>query len=360
MADKALLLGLRREVVPALVGLLAKMNLEPMLDDWRSFSPRAWRGRNRPIMLLADADNRQAPSMAGFCREIRRLWGEPPSLLVVTSEQKLSRLAEMLDAGADACLPASGPIRLWERKISRRLAGSRIPTVSELTEEIPVNLLDVFYGGAGLIRLGDVASIHPGASPRLNRYRRMAPPESGWRGTITSDAIERFQSGRPTSYLSWNRLHLFRLPLPEEYDVAEKVLLRRVGPPLIATVDRSRLPAGTDVYSIVPGEGVEAGYIACLLNSRLLDFYFNRLAKNGSDGRLRLDDLRNAPVPKPTARGQVELKRAASLLSYFGPQPRIWIDQQTKDETWERMENVIFELYGAGHAVRDELATMHF
>jgi hypothetical protein len=161
-------------------------------------------------------------------------------------------------------------------------------------------------------------------------------------------------------FLSWNRRHLFRMPPPEEYDVPEKVLLRRVGPPLAAAVDRSRSPAGIDLYSIVPGGGISAGCIACLLNSRLADFYFNRLAENGAEGRLRSDVVRNFPVPRPDSAASAELGRIAVMLAHFGPLPQTWIDRRGRAEHRDRMESIVFELYGAGQDIREKLAVLHF
>ncbi|MDR1534735.1 MAG: hypothetical protein LBU64_06495 [Planctomycetota bacterium] len=360
MAEMAVLLGLREQVVPELSERLANMGLEPVLADWAGFDPRSWRGCRRPALLFIDVDNPRAWPIEKVGFRIRRHWGGNCPLIAMTSERKFARLELILAAGADDCLPASGPASLWESKIARRLAENRPPAALELTEEIPIGLARLFAGEGDIIRLEDLAAIHPGVSPRRNFYRRLAPPDSEWRGVLTAETVDRFLVGKPVSFLSWNRLHLFRLPAPAEYDVEEKVLLRRAGPPLSAAVDRSRLPAGVDLYSLIPKPGIGAGFIACLLNSRLLDFYFNRLAPNLSAGRLRLEEVKKIPVPRPTARGLEELNRAAAFLAHFGPRPQGWLDRQNREEIWNRMEDAVFELYGAVPELREELAGLHF
>ncbi len=359
MGDKALLVGVCETAVRELAGLLAGLGLRPLAAPWTGFSPRAV-GRERPRLLLADLDSPAALPVDRLVREVRRYWGEKPPILALSASRKFSDVSALLDAGVDDCLPKGAPAGLAERKIARWLAGNAAPAAPEPEEELPEALRGLFVGDSGLVRLGDLASVHAGASPRSATWRRMAPPDQDWRGVLTAEAVGRFSVGKPDSYLRWSRIHLFRLPPPEEYAVAEKVLLRRAGPPRAAAVDRSRLPAGTDVYALVPREGVAAGYLACLLNSRLMDFYFNRLARLGPAGRLRLEDIREAPVPAPEPEAARELARIASLLTHFGPNPQTWIDRQSKDELLNRMEEVVFGLYRADRGVGEELAALHF
>lgn len=359
MSERILLLGHGKNTGLELAGTLSGLGYQPFASTWKAFRPDV-RRRDRPALVLADVDQPAAWAMKDLADTLRRLWGEAFPVVAVTASRKFGTTSRLLDDGANAVLPKNAALPLLEKKIARCLRENTPPAMDELADEIPDSLAGIFAGNARLVRLGDLADVHSGATPRLPRYRRMAPPDHDWRGVVTSDVIDRFHAGKPDSFLSWNRLHLFRMPPPEEYSVAEKVLLRRAGPPLAAAVDRSRLPAGTDVYSIVPREGVGAGYLACLLNSRLLDFYFNRLAGVGSDGRLRPEDVREVPVPRPSRDGMRELGRAAVLLSHFGPNPRSWIDRQSKDELWEHMENVVFGLYGADSGVRDELGALHF
>lgn len=359
MAEKILLLGHGKNAGLALAGTLAGLGFQPAAATWKNFAPKPARN-GRPDLIIADVDQPAAWPMPKLADTVRRLWGDAFPVIAASNASKFQTVSKLLDDGASAVLPKSPPIELLARKIVFCLSENTPPPVNELTEEVPVSLLGLFAGNSRLVRLGDLVSVYTGATPRQPRYRRMAPPDQEWRGVLTSDVLDRFHIGKPTSFLSWNRFHLFRMPPPAEYSVAEKVLLRRAGPPLAAAVDRSRLPAGTDVYSLVPYEGIAAGYIACLLNSRLLDFYFNRLANLGPGGRLRPEDIREAPVPPPNRTAQQELVRIASLLSHYGPNPEGWIDRQNRDELWEGMEEAVFRLYGAGHEVREGLEALHF
>lgn len=357
MAEKILLLGHSNKTGMELARFLIGLGHEPMADDWASFSPRSYGRYQRPRLVLANVDAPAARPMAEFIPWIRKLWGASFPIIAVTGSGRFRDLSALIDAGADDCLAHSAPAAMVERKIARCLREDA--PAAELAEEIPESLRGLLHNNSGLLRLRDIADVHPGAVPRRPWCRRMAPPDDSWRGVAASGTLDRFFVGKPQEYLLWTRLHLFRLPNPAEYSVPEKVLLSRSGPPLVAAVDRSRLPAGNDVYSIIPKDGVSAGYIACLLNSRLLDFYFNRLA-GGADGRLRAETVRNTPVPRPSPETVREFARLAALLSHFGPNPQNWIDRQSKEETWEQMEELAFNAYGAGSEAKSGLEALHF
>lgn len=358
MSDKILLLGHERERGLELARTLLDLGLHALAEDWGAFVPRRWL-RDRPRAILADMDNPRAKPLAEFVPRVKRNWGQAFPVVAMGESRKFQASSACIEAGADDYIHKGAPAGLVEKKIRRCIEKSSRPASSDLFEEIPPDLLNLFRDADRLFPLSEFAAVYPGAAPRRAWCRRMAPPDDDWRGVATAGGLDKFHAGRPGEYLLWSRLHLFRMPAPEEYSVAEKVLLCRNGPPLRAAVDKSRIPAGADVYSVVPGEGVGAGWLACLLNSRLLDFYFNRLAKN-DDGRLRLDVVRQTPVPRPSAASVAELGRIATLLSHFGPSPQSWIDRQSKEELWEQMEDAVFRLYGAERSVREDLASLHF
>jgi CheY-like chemotaxis protein len=357
MPEKILLLGHERDRGLELARALIALGFHPVAEDWGDFVPR--RRRNRPEAIVADMDNPRASPLAEFVPRVKKFWGEAFPVVAMAESRKFQVSSAFIEDGADDYLCKGAPAGLVEKKIRRCLEKASRHPPSDLYEEVPADLLRLFQDNSRLTTLGEIAAIHAGAAPRRSWCRRMAPPDAGWRGVLTASQLDRFHVGRPGEYLLWSRLHLFRAPAPEEYSVPEKVLLCRNGPPLRAAVDKSRLPAGADVYSLVPLEGTGAGWLACVLNSRLMDFYFNRLAKN-DDGRLRPDVLRRAPVPVPTPAGVSELGRVATLLSHFGPSPQSWIDRQSKEEQWERMEEMVFDLFGAGSSARAGLAAMHF
>lgn len=362
MGGRALLLGFGKDAAAHLAGVFAAFGLDAVAAPWKDFAPRSF-GRNRPKVVAADVDSPAAVPMEQFARELRRLWGEFLPILAVSATRRFQDIAALLDAGADDCLPPEATSELTKRKIARCLERGRVaaaPGAQAEAEELPEGLLRIFAENDDLLPLGELVDVYPGAVARRPAWRRMAPPDNAWRGVLTSDEVGRFHAGKPGSYLLWSRLHLFRLPAPAEYEAAEKVLLRRIGPPLAAAVDRSRLPAGTGVYALVPRDGVSAGYVACLLNSRLLDFYCNRIAPPGPGGRLRPEDVRALPVPRPAPDAVRELSRAAALLAHYGPNPTHWADRQSREALLEQMEATVLSLYGAGANVREELASLHF
>lgn len=355
MVDKILVLSMNSATRSHLSTMLGHMGREALAMSWQSFAPRAF-GRRHPSLVVADVDGAQAGIIEKLFEPIRKSWGQEFPVIALSRVRKFHEIAAILDAGADFCLPLPPDAALLGQKITRCLNKA---AVSELQEDLPRELVSVF-SAPGLIRLGDLAAIHQGVAPRHAAFRRLAPPDHEWRGVLSSGVTDRFFVGRPESYMRWSRFHLFRLPDPAEYAIKEKVVLRRIGPPLAAAVDRSRLPAGADLFALAPKEGVSAGFLACLLNSRLMDFYFNRLAGVGAGGRLRVEDLRNVPLPRPGEALAQDLGRTAALLAHYGPNPQGGIDRDNKDELWRHMEDAVFGLYGVNQEARRELAALCF
>lgn len=359
MTEKVLLLGLERKGGLRLARILIEMGLEPVVDDWKGFNPRSYVRFMRPRMLVADCDNSESGVFGEFCTGVRRVWGEEFPVVAMSRSRKFGRVAELVDSGADGCISPDEAEGVIRRRIASCLEGRSAPGAGELTEEVPGSLMGLFFGNGDLMKLGDLAAVYSGVSPRSGWSRRTAPPDESWRGVITADMLGRFHIGEVSSYLLWSKLHLFRVPGVGEYSVREKVVVSRVGPPLTAAVDRSGRPVGGDVYSVIPVEGVGAGYLACLLNSRLLDFYFNRVLGVG-DGRLRAEGIRGVPVPRPEKGLVREFERFSALLAHFGPSPESWLDRERREEVREEMEEAVFSAYGVGVEARAGLAGLHF
>jgi hypothetical protein len=354
-----MLLGHGKTEGLAIASHLIRMDLEPTLFGWRSFNPKSL-ARKRPLAAIVGVEDLEKGTETGAFLRLRRGFGNAFPILAVGRSGKFGDLAELIDAGADDCVPTGSDPELLCRKLLRLLAGtSGASDTLFADDEPPGELLAAFSAVGRSGTLGDVARIFAGTAPRLQRFRRLAAPDSGWRGVITAAVVERYAAGRPESYLSWSRLHLFRLPDPAEYAVREKVVVRRAGPPIAAAVDRSGLPGGPDVYLVVPESGVPAGFLCSILNSRLADFYFNRLIP-AKDGRLRPEELRNFPLPAAKRKTMLELSRLAGLLGHYGTNPRNWEDRQARDDLSEKAEAMVFDLYGVREGGRKELEALHF
>lgn len=358
MAGKILVLGFEERKSRALEQFTAGMGYMTATASWDGFHPRRL-GRERIDLALVDADARGELSLADICLSLRKRYGENLPVLAFHASRRFADLEEMIGSGVTDCLPGRPTRQLLERKLVRWLPDPEAERSEAVDEPPPVGLVEAFRRAGTLSRLGDLADIHVGVAPRQPTYRRLAPPDDSWLAVIPATAVGRFQIDRRRDYLSWNRRHLFRMPDAGEYNAPEKVVLTQNGPPLAAALDRSRSPIGHGLYAIVPRENVLAGFLACVLNSRLVDFYYNRLAKPRG-AALRPEDLRSLPLPLPGRDTQAEMSRNAVLLTHFGPSPAGWIDRRRCEEMREATEEAVFSLYGLKAAERAELAALHF
>jgi|GEM_PF-2160806 len=363
MDKKILLIGHEKVAGLALAAMAIQNDLTPAASAWGRFNIKDLGRRNRPNLVVAAMDTFPGESPESFCQALRARCGERLPIFATLESKKFVAVSRLLDAGFTDCLPPVPDDELFNRKVTRALddRNGAQPYLFDSEDEIPEALVKVFEGCSGGMTLGDVATVHCGAAPRYRFFRRMAPPDDGWRKVISAENISRFSVSGERIYLSWSRLHLFRLPHPEEYAVREKVVVRRAGPPIMAAVDRTGGPISQDVYSLVPVEGVPAGFIACLLNSRIADFYFNRmLDTTATAGRLKPALLRNFPLPEPDPDVMLELSKASGLLGHFGQNPQSWTDRQRRDEIVQTMEEKLFMLYGVDSEARQGLEALHY
>ncbi len=363
MDKKILLIGHEKVAGLALAAMAIQNDLTPVASSWGSFTIKDLGRRNRPNLVIAAMDDFPAESPETFCQALRTRCGENLPIFATLESKKFVAISRLLDAGFTDCLPPLPDEELFSRKVTRALvnpSGAQ-PYLFDAEDEIPEALVKVFEKCSGGMTLGDVTAVHCGVAPRYRFFRRMAPPDAGWRKVISGENISRFAVSGERIYLSWSRLHLFRLPNPAEYAVREKVVVRRAGPPIVAAVDRTGGPIGQDVYSLVPVEGVPAGFIACLLNSRIADFYFNRmLDTTRTAGRLKPALFRNFPLPEPDPDIMLELSKASGLLGHFGQNPQSWVDRQRRDEIVHDVEEKLFMLYGVGSEARQGLEALHY
>ncbi len=230
--------------------------------------------------------------------------------------------------------------------------------VPEAALDAPPEIIEVFNAlRARAPRVGDVAEIFAGVMPRRESFRRLAKPGPGWAAAISADAVSRFYVAEPQIFVRLDRMAVMRMPKAEEYDQPEKVVLRRVGPPVIAAVDRSRCLVYGDVYAIVPVSGLLGGYLAAVLNSSAVDFYLNRvrpLAGAPSGGYLRQVDIEAIPLPVPPLAQQREIDKLAANLAVLNDPVFLDRSHEGRIRIEKQIEQLIFRIYGLtdGHVAR--------
>ncbi|MCX7934688.1 MAG: hypothetical protein N3A66_05445 [Planctomycetota bacterium] len=234
----------------------------------------------------------------------------------------------------------------------------------EAALDVPPELLAVFNAArATAPRLGDVAEVFAGVMPRREAFRRLAKPGPGWAAAISAESVSKFYVAEPQIFVRLDRMALMRLPKAEEYDQPEKVVLRRVGPPVIAAVDRSRCLVYGDVYAIVPVSGLLCGYLAAALNSRAVDFYLNRirpLAAAPAGAYLRQVDIEAIPLPVPSLAQQREIDNLVANLAVLNEPAFQQRSHEGRIRLEMQIEQAIFRVYGLAEQHIARLRKMGF
>lgn len=328
--------------------------------------------RHAPAAVVVDVE-RAGDDVADWCRALRERHARAVgrrgkrraalSILALTSSGSVADAERLFRDGVDDCV--TKPVRperlAWT--LTRRLRATRPEDEDgDFLGPVPEVLREAFRRVGRRGRLADAGRIHSGVTVRHPTFRRMAPLSPEWVGALSADEVGRFALRTPSAFVKFSAEALARRPASEEYK-PEKVLIRRVAPPVVAAVDAGERLFGTDVLSVVPGEGFNAGYLACALNGRLADFWFNRLWERGRRSRATLlegRDLGMFPLPRPGADDRAFFHRAGKLLTYYGPRPLGASDRRRRAELWEAVNARLFALYEFDAAAIRALSALFF
>lgn len=306
-----------------------------------------------PDAVIVDGDR---PESSLPIVEALRQGGRKPPILAILGNPSLGAVEDLFRRGVDACL--SRPFRKDQllRKLNTLMEGSSAS--SEPSLPIPSALYDAFANLQGRARpLGDVAEIFSGVVVRSQRYRRPAPPGPGWSAILTETSLRPWRITEVREFVRFDRIGLIRVPHRYEYDQAEKVILHRSPSPLLAAVDRTRLPISHELYAILPAAGLECGYLLCLLYSRIADFYFHRLRPAGDDRYLHRSDLETFPVVVASPKIQQGLSRIAAECSLLGSLPGM---DARRRGLLSRMNTLLFEIYGFDASAVEAMTRLNF
>ncbi len=302
----------------------------------------------------------------GVCRRLRMsLRHQDIPILAISASQKISEVEAWFRSGVDAFLTKPFSLEALLHKIDHLLKASEAKTEAEdEIARVPEELREAYNRIPEMSRrLGDMAEVYSGLAPREKRYRRPSSPGRNWAPVLTGEALSAFHLGDEWAFMPLEKWALLRMPAATEYDQPEKVVLQRSAPPLTAAVDRTRSPIANELYSVVPARGLLCGYLACLFNSRLMDFYLHRIqpVPNTPAGSfLKRIQIEALPVIVPAEEKQEELaaierKLAARELRPTAPQRRLERANLLRD-----MNRIIFAIYGFSPAEIMRLGDLHF
>lgn len=315
----------------------------------------ASRGKQEFDAVIA-ATSESTVALEDLCRRFQQ--AEVP-VVAINESRSLADAERLFHAGATACL--SSPTRLDRLvKTVKRLASDGENTATAVPKPLRLIYEAALSEGAAL---GDMAEIHPGVSSRHDHFKRGAAPSEAWRPVLTEDLVRPFSVGEAHLYLRFDRQGLVRVPPSSEYNHPVKVVVARTGPPVACAVDTSGRPVASGLYSILPAKGLLCGYLCALLNSRIVDFYLNRirpLEGAPSGNYLRAIDLEAIPVRVPPMDVQSSLSAFADTLREIGPNPVTHKGRVLRVRALRELNHLLFDVYGFGPDELKLLKGMHF
>jgi hypothetical protein len=138
------------------------------------------------------------------------------------------------------------------------------------------------------------------------------------------------------------------------------------GPPLKAAIDREGRYFGRSSYAIIPKVDVELEAICVYLNSRMVDFYFNKIfvapeaSRHQAGSYLRTLDLKELPIPKNFLNGLFVQFRDKVLELEMLLQSGAGIRHIRVVELQKQLEAMIFDQFNFDSVDLHHLEKLHF
>ncbi|MCJ7457764.1 MAG: hypothetical protein MUP17_02085 [candidate division Zixibacteria bacterium] len=129
-----------------------------------------------------------------------------------------------------------------------------------------------------------------------------------------------------------------------EYFVNPKIFVRRTGDYVLAAVDRQGFFSSNNLFVCIPREDVDLDYVAAILNSKLMTWYFRTIQPRAGRlfAELKLVHLNEFPITMTTQAVKNRLSTLAAQAS------KCQIDQQGQSRVQrfiDEIDELVFELY---------------
>ncbi len=284
-------------------------------------------------------------------------------ILVVINKSSVAEIDEMFRIGADDCM--SKPFKLASLLAkAETILNEGVPKTDIDNNPIP----EVIQKSIEKIKeegrlLGDVSEIFIGASVSDPKARRLSSPGSEWTPIIVNEAVAPFYVGKEREYILI-RKHLIRhTPKESEYAVEEKILLKRTLNPFAAAVDTSQEIFSSELYAIQTAKGLSCPSLACILNSRYANFYFQRCRLPAEGLRsiyLTKSDIQQLPIIIPKPKQQNKLEEFYTELAKITKKNKDSKDTMKQTKTLKKMNSYIFKIFNINDEAIAAFNSLHF
>jgi adenine-specific DNA-methyltransferase len=260
------------------------------------------------------------------------------------------------------------PVNLFER-----------PEIKELADKLrSLNMLDnlcVITQGAKPFQVGK------GKPPQTRKivdtkpYVSETPRDSSFRPLLRGNLIQRYQ-------ILWNNNYwisfgdwLAEPRYSARYNDPEKIVIRQTGDSLISTLDRKQFIVRDNLYTIVPRNNLDLRYILALLNSRLLNWYYQTVInpeKGEALAQVKRGHLSQLPIALPDFSDSrekaihdklvslvdrmLELHKKKNSLSPSAERDKIEREISIIDE---KIDEIVYGLYGITNEERKIIEINH-
>lgn len=297
------------------------------------------------------------------CQAIRKV--APKSFMVaLQNKNPVATTQAISEGGYDLVLNRDIPVDKIVERVLRCNGLGAVPPLEGRAQRLRDRFESIT---ASWPKLGEKCQVHEGIM--LQNPKDWIHPEK------TSDLDVGFvMNGQIGPYLVekrkafWTRNEASILSAPDKsiLELQNKLLIYHRAPPVRAAVDREGRYFGPSHYCISPGDrniGIED--LCCLMNSRMMDFYFHTVFVPGESGAkmsssIRSFDLKQIPLPPAIVAGTspevMDRVKELELLLHSGAGGR----HDRVLELKQQLDEKVFEWFGLNAEDRELLERLHF
>lgn len=208
--------------------------------------------------------------------------------------------------------------------------------------------------------LEDYLSLHHGIRSRVGRDNVISSKKEGssWKkGLIASNQINRYSLVYSGDYINVDPKLLFSGGWNADHITSPKILIRRTGDSMIATIDENGFYHTNSLIYGAPIKDFNINYLLSILNSNLMKFYYyvTTLKRGRAFPQVEIDTIKKIPIKVGTEKMIDELSILVDKIIHLkeklrgiGPKQtsaREKLEKQIK-ETDDKIDQLVYKIYG--------------
>jgi hypothetical protein len=198
------------------------------------------------------------------------------------------------------------------------------------------------------IALGSLYKVYVGiVANGIKKFLSDYPVDSNYKPYLQGKHIGHYETKFNSLYINFIKEKLHSNTDEQVYELPEKILVRKTGNVLIATIDRDQFYTDQSIYNLYlkPNKSYSNNVLVAILNSTLLNYYYNKKLITNADVFPYIKGIHIKSFPIPLTIEKVLLDKINERVSYI-------INTKKSDPLADvygeerEIDRLVYQLYG--------------